>query len=34
MEAVGGAAESFARFLQAETEKWAAVIRSTGVQAQ
>jgi tripartite-type tricarboxylate transporter receptor subunit TctC len=34
MEAVGGAAESFARFLQAETEKWAAVIRSTGIQAQ
>ncbi len=34
MEAVGGSAESFARFLQAETQKWAAVIRTAHIQAQ
>lgn len=34
MEAVGGSAESFARFLQAETQKWAAVIRTARIQAQ
>jgi tripartite-type tricarboxylate transporter receptor subunit TctC len=34
MEAVGGSAESFARFLQAETQKWATVIRAAHIQAQ
>jgi tripartite-type tricarboxylate transporter receptor subunit TctC len=34
MEAVGGSAESFARFLQAETQKRATVIRTAHIQAQ
>ena len=34
MEGVGGSPESFARFLQAETEKWAAVIRAAHIHAQ
>jgi tripartite-type tricarboxylate transporter receptor subunit TctC len=34
MEAMGGSPRSFAEFLQAETRKWAEVIKATGVQAQ
>jgi hypothetical protein len=34
MEAMGGSPRSFAEFLQAETRKWAEVVKATGVQAQ
>jgi tripartite-type tricarboxylate transporter receptor subunit TctC len=34
MEAVGGSPQSFATFLKAETEKWAAVIKSAHIQPE
>jgi tripartite-type tricarboxylate transporter receptor subunit TctC len=34
MEAAGGSQQSFARFLTAESDKWAKVIKAAGIQAQ
>jgi tripartite-type tricarboxylate transporter receptor subunit TctC len=31
---VGGSPRSFTEFLQAETRKWAQVVKAAGVQAQ
>jgi tripartite-type tricarboxylate transporter receptor subunit TctC len=34
LEAVGGTPEEFSRFMETETAKWAAVIRSANIKAE
>lgn len=34
MESVGGSAKSFAAFMQAETEKWAKVVKTAHLRIQ